>query len=116
MAKLKAGSKEQVTLTQTITGQPAKPFKAIRQISPAQAKRNARYKKVRDPFMEANPVCMAQWEGCTYLSNECHHSEGRIGEKMFEVATFRALCTSCHGKVELNKIRAELEGLSGDRL
>jgi hypothetical protein len=43
-----------------------------------------------------NPDCQASLDGCTIVATECHHSAGRIGDRMLNVETFIALCHNCH--------------------
>ena len=74
--------------------------KPIKKVSDTLKKNLAIYKPRRDKYMEDHPVCEAQLEGCTYYSTDLHHSHkfGRLGELLYDVKFFRALCRNCHNK------------------
>lgn len=90
--------------------------KEIKKVSTKlQSKRNE-YKVKAKQFLKENPVCQAQWGGCTYRADTCHHAAGRMGELLNNENMFRALCLNCHQQVEIQVERAKAEGLSMDRL
>lgn len=88
----------------------------IPKVSDKQKKINAAYTILRKAFLKRKPVCEAQLEGCTYVATECHHSEGRIGDKMLDDTTYVSLCHNCHCTIETQPAMAKELGLSKSRL
>ena len=85
----------------------------IKPISDKQSKRLQEYRKARDLYMRANPIC----ECCnTATATDLHHSAGRTGDLLTNIEYFKALCRGCHTEVELNPKWAKENGLSVNRL
>ncbi len=109
-------------LAQTENGGEAKPFKVtyqtkeIKKVSTRQQRLNAAYSVLRKQFLKVHQMCEAHWEGCTYQATTIHHSQGRQDGNLLNDRTFKALCMSCHEKVERQVERAKKEGLTVDRL
>lgn len=89
--------------------------KRIKPFSDKHLEKLAEYKRRRNVFMADNPICMAKFEGCTIEATECHHSLGRIGDLLTDVRYFKAVCHSCHVRIENNPLEAKERGLSGTR-
>lgn len=65
------------------------------------------YYAIRDPFMEANPVCqICRREASTDL----HHRKGRRGNLLFDTKWFMALCRTCHDYVHNNVANSKRMG------
>lgn len=73
-----------------------------------------RYKKVRDKFLEENPICM--YPGCNSREVTLHHSRGRIGSFLSDKRYFKSLCWPHHQHIEQNPALARKLGLSYSRL
>lgn len=67
----------------------------------------AKYRPIRDAYMEANPTC--EVEGCYKFSTNNHHKAGRVGfwdeearqgglMLLWDVRFFMACCETCHPK------------------
>lgn len=88
----------------------------VRKVSKKRAKENRIYTRHRQQFLEEHPVCEAGLEGCTVVATEIHHSEGRIGEKLLDVSTYKAVCRNFHKQIEERPAMAKENGLSKSRL
>jgi hypothetical protein len=74
-------------------GNSRKARKPIRKVSKKQETRMARYFRIRNPYIKANPICMI----CkAALATDLHHRRGRIGKLLFDSRWFMALCRNCH--------------------
>src|SRR6185295_9162245 len=72
----------------------------VRKVSKKRANENRIYTKLRQQFLEEHPVCEAGLNGCTVVATDVHHSEGRIGDKLLDVSTYKAVCRNCHKQIE----------------
>lgn len=89
----------------------------INKISKKEAARQRKYKVIRDKFVNDNPECkMMIVPECCYHTTEVHHSEGKIGDLLFDVSTFIPGCRVCHRYVEEHPLEAKEKMLSADRL
>lgn len=86
----------------------------MRNRSVKRAKQEREYSKLRDKFLQDNPVCM--FPECQSEQVTLHHSKGRIGNLLTDVSTFRSLCFKHHQYIELNPDIAKEWGLSESRL
>lgn len=68
----------------------------IKKLSKKREAQNKIYLVLRKEFLEQNPYCQIKFEGCSNLSVEVHHSEGRIGTLLTNVEYFVATCRNCH--------------------
>lgn len=73
--------------------------KPIKKVSDTMKKNLAIYKPRRDKYMEEHPVCEAKLPGCTYISNDLHHIDGREGEKLYDVSMWMSCCRNCHSYI-----------------
>ncbi len=91
-----------------------KPKKWIAPISEKHALELKDYRVIRDAYMAAHLNCEAQFEGCTGLSQDLHHSKGR-GKYLCDVNYFKALCRACHTRCELEPDMAREKGFIVNR-
>lgn len=75
-----------------------KPKKAILPTSQKRLEELAKYRPLRDKYLQDNPICEARFECCTGQATDCHHVNKR-GEFFLEVSTWMALCRSCHNHI-----------------
>ena len=87
---------------------------AIAKFSDERLKQMATYRKLRDKFLKENPIC--EFPGCATTHVTLHHSEGRIGAQLTNVATFKSLCWPHHKHIEEHPEEAKKLKLSGSRL
>ena len=78
------------------------------------AARLKEYRKVRDGYLKANPVC--EYPGCTSTEVTLHHGAGRVGDLLTNPDYFVSLCFRHHREVEENPTAAKEMGLSYTRL
>jgi len=94
----------------------AKKTKArLKQVSTKQAQALRKYAEVRKDYLANHLYCEAKLEGCTMVSIDIHHQQGR-GANLSNVGTFLAVCRSCHRFIEDNPAEAFKLGLSKSRL
>lgn len=94
--------------------QKSKKTNKIKPVSTKKAKLDTEYSKLRDKFLEDNPVCQGNFEGCTIRSTDVHHSMGRL-KYYLDVETYVALCRNCHTHVETHPEEAKQMNLSKSR-
>lgn len=90
--------------------------KPIPKVSANQIERLAKYRKVRDQFMNENKNCQARLENCTIKATDIHHSKGKIGDLLTDKRYFKALCRNCHSYLEVHPNEAKEKGFSLSRL
>lgn len=89
--------------------------KPIAAISKKMQKTVGEYSGLRTAFLIIHPFCKAKLQGCTGEATDVHHMSGR-GEDHLKIATWMAVCRSCHTWIELNPIEAKELGFSKSRL
>lgn len=72
--------------------------KKIKPLSEKRAKENKVYLELRKDFLLAKPYCEIRLPGCTNLSTDVHHQNGRIGKLLCATECFVSVCRSCHRK------------------
>jgi hypothetical protein len=70
--------------------------KPIKKLSEKRAKENKVYLELRKIFLAEKPYCEVRLPGCTSLSSEIHHSEGRVGKLLCDTKHFVSICRNCH--------------------
>lgn len=90
--------------------------KKIKQVSKKRAKENRKYAPRKKKFLEENPSCQMQLEGCTGMATELHHKAGRSGKQLIKVDDFCAACHNCHTKATQHSRQAIADGHSKTRL
>lgn len=93
-----------------------KPSKPIARRSTKRAKQERQYSVDRIKFLQDNPVCKIQVDGCTHKATQVHHAKGRIGELLLNQKYWVATCASCHTWAEVNPIESKEIGISISRL
>lgn len=88
----------------------------MRNMSLKRAKQNREYLKLREKYLNENPTCEINVDGCTIDATEIHHAKGRIGYLLTEIEFFKATCRKCHIWAELHPKEAKEKGVSFSRL
>jgi len=87
--------------------------KRIPQVSEKRKHELAKYSKIREAYLNNNPIC----ERCNVKhSDQIHHMRGRIGTALTDVNYFLAVCDSCHKYIEANPKESIKKGWSFPRL
>lgn len=86
----------------------------IRKQSKRYADQMRRYRRIRDKFLEDNPICM--YPGCNSRDVTLHHGRGRTGAFLTDKRWFKSLCWKHHQHIETNPDLAKKLGLSFSRL
>ncbi len=79
----------------------------LKPVSDKRKKENAKYLKLREDFLEKNPVCQVDY--CRAKSKDVHHMMAR-GKHLCETAFFLAVCRAHHNEIENNKTWARSMG------
>lgn len=87
----------------------------IAPISEKKAKELVLYRKLRDEYMKAHPVCEVKSEVCTGRSEDLHHKKPRA-YYLTDVSVFMAVCRSCHEKIEREDSWAREKGFKLNHL
>lgn len=82
----------------------------------AQSAEQKAYRKVRNEYLSAYPMCQARLDGCQGEATEVHHKRGRVGRLLTDARYFLAVCHSCHEWIELHPQEAKKLGFSMRRL
>ena len=90
--------------------------KPIAKVSQVQLERLKRYKTARVFYLLGHQTCEAQLDGCAGDSNQIHHQKGRIGDLLWNMNFFVALCDNCHRWIEIHPKQAKELGFSLNRL
>jgi hypothetical protein len=97
---------------------PPKPHKSspnrIKPVSDKKLLELKEYRKLRDGYLKANPVC--EFAGCTSREVTLHHKSGRVGKLLTDSRYFCSLCIKHHSWAEENPLEAKQLGLSLSRL
>ena len=88
--------------------------KALSSVSDKQRERIAKYKVIRDEYMQTYPRC--EFPECPNASQDLHHGAGKVGDLLFNTKYFVALCRMHHSWVEVHPKEAKELGLSFTRL
>lgn len=89
-----------------------KPAKVVAKKSETMKERLKRYTKIAKAFLALNSKCAV----CGKPAQCVHHKRGRIGDLLFAVKHFLAVCFDCHRKIEDNPDWAKENGYSDSRL
>lgn len=85
----------------------------MRRVSKKRASQMNKYRRIAKAFKEANPYCQAKIEGCTVMTIDIHHMQGRGNERLLDVDNFLPVCRNCHNKIGTMPIDEQIElGLS----
>lgn len=78
-----------------------KVVKPVKRISDKEAKRLAKYHKLREGYLNAHLLCQAKIKDvCTLIATEIHHTAKRVGDNLTDVESFLAVCPHCHRHIE----------------
>ena len=91
-----------------------KTSKPIKQFSKTSLDKLRRYRKVRDKYLEENPIC--QYPGCKSKEVTLHHKAGRLGAYLTDKRFFSALCWPHHQYIETHPEESRKLGFSISRL
>lgn len=75
----------------------------------------AKYRPLRDEFLEKNKVCQIKAPGCTHAATQVHHAKPRR-YYLCDVSIFVASCTNCNMYVENHDSWARERGFKLDHL
>jgi hypothetical protein len=95
---------------------PKKKKTPIPKVSKKRKKDMVKYSKLRLEYLRENEVCQGKLDGCTLNATTVHHMAGRVGDLYLDKNNWKALCMSCHEKVEMFPLMAKELGLSKSRL
>lgn len=85
----------------------------MRAVSLKTAARDRRYRKARDVYLAAHPLCEIGWDvGCTGHATEIHHMAGRYPSVFFDESLWLAGCHHCHGEATVHPEAAYERGIS----
>lgn len=88
----------------------------VKRFSKKRAKQNRLYLKLREKFLQDNPMCQVGLPGCRHTSTTVHHVAGRQGLRLIDVNNFLAACMPCHETIEHEPEMAKENGFSKSRL
>lgn len=86
----------------------------VKKVSEKQSGINRQYTKMRKEFLELNPYCIPQLDGCGKYASEIHHKSGR-GINTLNVKTWLPTCRNCHEIITIRSAEAIDLGLSDRR-
>lgn len=87
----------------------------IKPFSDRQLRELAKYRPIRDEFLEKNKVCQIKAPGCTHAATQVHHAKPRR-HYLCDVSIFVASCTNCNMYVENHDSWARERGFKLDHL
>lgn len=70
------------------------PKKSILPVSKKRMEELAKYRPLRDKYLQDNPMC--EVDDCNNVSTNLHHKAGRNGSLLYDVRYFMACCDDCH--------------------
>lgn len=79
----------------------------MRKVSKKQRSRLAKYYRIREAYLRANPLCMIC--KCEFAT-DIHHRKGRVGSLLCDTKWWMALCRVDHDKVHNNVAWAKEKG------
>jgi hypothetical protein len=73
-------------------------------VSSKRKKKDVEYLKLRERFLNENPVCQVSVTGCMNGASDVHHKYAGSNRDAFYLiqSTWLAVCRSCHNFVHLN--------------
>lgn len=91
-----------------------KTSKPIKKFSKTSLDKLRRYRKVRDKYLEENPIC--QYPRCKSKEVTLHHKAGRLGAYLTDKRFFSALCWPHHQYIETHPEESRKLGFTISRL
>lgn len=80
--------------------------------SDKQIERDIEYAKMRKAWLPLHKECEAKLKGCTHVTTQVHHMEGRLGILLFYHPSWLACCHNCHTWITEHSAEAIQMGLS----
>lgn len=88
--------------------------KPIAHFSKKREKKQREYRKIVKKFLSKNIRC--QVKGCNKISEDVHHTRGRVGDLLTDERYFLAVCRDHHTLIECSPEWAKQKGYSQSRL
>ena len=86
--------------------------KPVNKISDKHKQTLKEYKPIREEFLKAHPDCQLKLQGCTFVSTEIEHRQGKSSKELYLDSTkWFAVCRNCHTLVERLGEQAYTKGL-----
>jgi hypothetical protein len=84
----------------------------IPQVSSKRKKKDVEYLKLRERFLNENPVCQVSVTGCMHGASDVHHTYAGSNREAFYLvqSTWLAVCRSCHNHIHNNPAEARTLG------
>jgi len=76
-------------------------------VSSRQRERTKLYLQARTRYLAEHRRCEACWQA---EATEIHHTKGRIGVNLLDVATWKPVCRRCHEWIHANPVLATAKG------
>jgi hypothetical protein len=89
--------------------------KAINKISKKLRNLISEYTELRTEYLKQYPLCKANLDGCTKVSTDIHHMQGR-GKFLLNILTWLSVCRNCHKWIEMRPKDAKKLKFSNSRL
>jgi hypothetical protein len=80
----------------------------IPQVSSKRKKKDQEYLKLRERYLNENPLCMVKVNGCSHMATDIHHTYAGSNREAFYLvqSTWRAVCRNCHDWIHANPAEA----------
>lgn len=95
---------------------PAVEKRFIPKVSSSRKEQNKEYEKKKKEFLKNHKTCQIGMDGCTKQATCVHHTQGRLGENLTDVTTWKASCAYCNMIVEVKDIEAREAGHKKSKL
>jgi hypothetical protein len=81
-------------------------------VSSKRKKKDAEYLKLRERFLNENPICQVSVAGCMNGSTDVHHTKSGSDRNVYYLiqSTWMASCRACHQWIHLNPEKARILG------
>lgn len=89
-----------------------KTYRTINIQSKQKASQNGKYYRKRKKWLPENMECKAKLVGCTGITTEVHHMQGRLGDLLLDISKWLPVCHNCHQFITENSLEAIQLGLS----
>jgi hypothetical protein len=84
----------------------------IPQVSSKRKKKDQEYLKLRERYLNENPLCMVNVNGCANSATDIHHTFAGSNRDAFYLvqSTWLAVCRVCHKHIHENPAEARIMG------
>ena len=81
-------------------------------VSSKRKKKDVEYLKLRERFLNENPVCQVSVTGCMNGASDVHHTRSGSDRNVYYLiqSTWMASCRACHQWIHLNPEKARILG------